>query len=152
MAGTGKDTTGKDTAGKFTVEERDAMKERNKELKAEAKAGKNREAGEKDLLSKIAEMPAADQKIAQRIHEIVSETAPALSPKTWYGQPAWTLDGKVVVFFQSAAKFNTRYSTLGFQDAAALDEGSMWPTSFAVTGLTKADEAHIAALVKKAVG
>jgi uncharacterized protein YdhG (YjbR/CyaY superfamily) len=136
----------------FTAEERAAMKERAKELKAEARANKNRAEGESDLLAKIAEMPEPDRAMAERIHEIVKANAPALMPKTWYGMPAYAnKDGKIVCFFQSAAKFDARYATFGFNDTANLDEGAMWPTSFALTGLTADGEAKIAALVKKAV-
>jgi uncharacterized protein YdhG (YjbR/CyaY superfamily) len=135
----------------FTDEERAAMKERAKELKAEARANKNRAAGESDLLAKIAEMPEPDRAMAERLHEIVKASAPALSPKTWYGMPAYAKDGKVVCFFQSAQKFSTRYVTLGFSDEANLDEGAMWPTSFALKELTAAEEAKIGALVKRAV-
>ena len=134
----------------FTADERAAMKERAAELKAQAKQKDKAAAGLKDLLAKIAEMPEPDRGIATRIHEIVTEHAPELSPKTWYGQPAWTKDDKVVAFFQSAAKFKTRYATFGFQEAANLDDGSMWPTSFAVTKLTKADEKLLAELIAKA--
>lgn len=141
------------TAGDgFTDDERAAMKERAKELKAAARSGAKRADGEADLLAKIAEMPEPDRVMAQRIHEIVSELAPQLDPKTWYGMPAYARDGKVVVFFQSADKFKARYATLGFQDTAHLDDGAMWPTSFALTELTKADEARIAELVKRAAG
>jgi len=136
----------------FTAEERAAMKERAKELKAEARANKNRAAGESDLLAKIAEMPEPDRAMAQRLHEIVKESAPALSPKTWYGMPAYAKDGKVVCYFTPAAKFNSRYATLGFNDEANLDEGAMWPTSFALKELTATEEAKIGALVKRAVG
>ena len=132
----------------FTAEERAAMKERAQELKA-ARAGKAD--GERDLLAKIAEMPGPDRAMAERLHAIVKASAPALSPRTWYGMPAYARDGKVVCFFQSAAKFKTRYATFGFQHAANLDEGAMWPVAFAVKELTSADEARIAALVKKAV-
>lgn len=135
----------------FTDAERAAMKERSKELKAEARASKDKEAGEKAVLAKIAEMPEPDRSMAMRIHEIIKAHAPSLSPKTWYGMPAYAKEGKVVCFFQSAQKFNTRYATLGFSDAANLDEGAMWPTSFALMELTAAEEAKIAALVKKAV-
>lgn len=135
----------------FTAEEKAAMKERAKELKAEARANQKREEGEKDLLEKIAEMPEPDRAMAKRIHELVTESAPDLWPKTWYGMPGYARDGKVVCFFQSAAKFNARYATFGFNDTANLDEGSMWPTSFAIKDLTAADEKMIAALVKKAV-
>ena len=142
--------TDKTSAG-FSDEERAAMKERAKELRAEARAEKDRAAGERAVLEKIAEMPEPDRSMAQRLHAIVKESAPVLSPKTWYGMPAYAKDGKVVCFFQSGQKYNSRYSTFGFQDAANLDDGAMWPTSFAVTELTAADEARIAALVKKAV-
>ncbi|MBE7552027.1 MAG: DUF1801 domain-containing protein [Anaerolineales bacterium] len=135
----------------FTDEEQAAMKERAKELKAEARANKDKAAGESDVLAKIAEMPEPDRAMAKRLHEIIKASAPALSPKTWYGMPAYAKDGKVVCFFQSAQKFNTRYATLGFSDAANLDEGAMWPTSFALKELTAAEEAKIGALVKKAV-
>jgi len=135
----------------FTAEEQAAMKERAKELKAEARANKDRAAGESDLLAKIAEMPEPDRALAQRIHEIVTANAPDLSPKTWYGMPAYARDGKIVCFFQGAAKFNTRYASLGFDDTANLDEGRMWPVAFALTELTAAEEARIAELVKKAV-
>jgi uncharacterized protein YdhG (YjbR/CyaY superfamily) len=135
----------------FTVEERAAMKERAKELKAEERANKNRAAGESAVLEKIAEMPQPDRAMAERLHEIVKANAPALSPKTWYGMPAYAKDGKVVCFFQSAQKFNARYATLGFSDKANLDKGSMWPTSLALKELTAADEAEIGALVKRAV-
>ncbi len=135
----------------FTDEERAAMKERAKELKAEERANKNRVAGESDLLQKIAEMPEPDRAMAERLHEIVKASAPALSPKTWYGMPAYAKDGKVVCFFQSAQKFSTRYATFSFSDKANLDEGAMWPTSFALKELTATDEAKISALVKRAV-
>jgi uncharacterized protein YdhG (YjbR/CyaY superfamily) len=135
----------------FTDEERAAMKERAREIKAEARASKNREAGEKDLLAKIAEMPEPDRSTANRLHQIVTANAPGLWPKTWYGMPAYARDGKVVCYFQSAAKFGARYATFGFNDTANLDEGHMWPTSFALAELTDAEEAKIAALVKKAV-
>ena len=136
----------------WTDEERAAMKERAKELKAGAPRGRTGKAdGEGDLLAKLAEMPEADRAMGERIHAIVKASAPSLSPKTWYGMPAYAKDGKVVCFFQSAAKFNARYATLGFSDEANLDEGAMWPTAFALTELTAADEARIGALVKKAV-
>ena len=136
----------------FTAEEQAAMKERAKELKAEARADKDKAEGENAVLAKIAEMPEPDRSMAQRLHEIIKANAPALSPKTWYGMPAYAnKDGKVVCFFQSAQKFNARYATFGFNDVANLDEGVMWPTSFALKGLTAAEEAKIAALVKKAV-
>lgn len=127
------------------------MKERAKELKAEARANKKREEGEKDLLEKVAEMPEPDRGMAKRIHELVIENAPDLWPKTWYGMPAYAMDGKVVCFFQSAAKFNARYATFGFNDTANLDEGAMWPTAFALKELTPSEEKRIVALVKKAV-
>jgi uncharacterized protein YdhG (YjbR/CyaY superfamily) len=136
----------------FTDEERAAMRERAKELRAEARASKDREAGERDVLAKIAEMPKADRAMAERIHQIVKANAPELSPKTWYGMPAYAKDGKIVCYFQAAAKFKARYATFGFDQAALLDEGTMWPTSFALTKLTAKDEAVIAELVKKAVG
>jgi uncharacterized protein YdhG (YjbR/CyaY superfamily) len=135
----------------FTDEERAAMKERAKELKAEERANKNKAEGEKTVLAKIAEMPEADRALAGRLHEIIKANAPDLSPKTWYGMPAYARDGKVVCFFQSADKFSTRYATLGFNDTANLDEGAMWPTAFALKELTAAEEAKISALVKKAV-
>jgi len=136
---------------KWTAEERAAMKERAKEMKAEARANKNRADGEADLLAKIAEMPKSDRVMAERIHAVITANAPILSPKTWYGMPAYAKDDKVVCFFQAADKFKARYATFGFNDTAKLDEGSMWPTSWALTKLTAADEAKIGALVKKAV-
>jgi uncharacterized protein YdhG (YjbR/CyaY superfamily) len=135
----------------FTDEERAAMRERAKEQKAEARANKKKAEGESDLLAKIAEMQGPDRAMAKRLHEIVKAIAPALSPKTWYGMPAYARDGKVVCFFQSAQKFNTRYATFSFSDAANLDEGAMWPTSFALKELTATEEAKIRALVKRAV-
>jgi uncharacterized protein YdhG (YjbR/CyaY superfamily) len=132
----------------FTPEERAAMKERAEELKAEARKAD----GESALLAKVAEMKGKDRAMGRRIHEIVKAAAPSLSPKTWYGMPAWAnRDGKVVCFFQSAEKFKSRYATFGFSDQANLDAGAMWPTSFALTELTAADEKKIGALVKKAV-
>ena len=142
--------TGKASEG-FTDEERAAMKERARELKAEARASQDREAGERDVLAKIAEMPGPDRAMAKRFHAIVKASAPVLSPKTWYGMPAYAKDGKIVCFFQSADKFKARYATFGFNDTANLDEGAMWPTSFALKALTAAEEAKISALVKKAV-
>ena len=139
------------TAKGFTPEEQAAMKERARELKAEARRGKNSAEGESDVLAKIAEMQGAERAMAKRLHAIVKASAPGLSPKTWYGMPAYAKDGKVVCFFQSAQKFKTRYATFGFNDTANLDEGAMWPTAFALTELTAADEARIGALVKKAV-
>ena len=136
------------TAGTFSDDERAAMKERAHELKARRGGKAN---GEADLLAKIAELPQADRSLAKRIHAIVTASAPALTPRTWYGMPAYALDGKVVCFFQGAQKFKTRYATLGFSDNARLDSGTMWPTAFALSKLTPADEKKIAALVKKAV-
>jgi uncharacterized protein YdhG (YjbR/CyaY superfamily) len=135
----------------FTDEERAAMKERAQELKAAARADKDKADGESAVLAKIAEMPEPDRAMGERLHAIIKASAPALSPKTWYGMPAYAKDGKVVCFFQSAQKFNSRYATLGFSDAANLDDGAMWPTSFALKELTAAVEAKIGALVKKAV-
>ena len=140
------------SAQTFTKEERAAMRERARELKAEARRSKGREDGERDLQEKIAEMPKSDRVMATRIHEIVTASAPNLVPKTWYGMPAYANDeGKVVCFFQSADKFKSRYATFGFNAEAKLDDGSMWATSFALTKLTAADEKRIATLVKKAV-
>jgi len=136
----------------FTAEEQAAMKERARELKAQARAGKDRAAGEADVLARIAEMPDPDRSMAERLHAIVTATAPSLSPKTWYGMPAYARDGKVVCFFQGAHKFKARYATLGFNDAAQLDEGSMWPTAFALTELTAHEEESIAALLRRATG
>jgi uncharacterized protein YdhG (YjbR/CyaY superfamily) len=135
----------------FTDEELAAMKERAEELKSEARASKNKADGESDVLAKIAEMPEPDRAMAKRLHAIVKASAPAVSPRTWYGMPAYAKDGKVVCFFQSAQKFKTRYATFGFSDKANLDGDAMWPTAFALTELTAANEAKIAALVKKAV-
>ena len=135
----------------FTDEERAAMKERAQELKAEARANKDKAEGESDVLAKIAEMPEPERAMAKRLHEIITASAPVLSPKLWYGMPAYAKDGKVVCFFQSAQKFNTRYATLGFSDTANLDEGALWPVAFALKKLTAAEEAKIGALVKKAV-
>ena len=131
----------------FTADEKAAMKERARELKAE----KEKADGESALLEKIAEMPEPDRSMAARLHEIIKAAAPALAPKTWYGMPAYAKDGKVVCFFQSAQKFGSRYATLGFNDSANLDDGSLWPTAFALKALTPAEEQKIAALVKKAV-
>jgi uncharacterized protein YdhG (YjbR/CyaY superfamily) len=144
-------TAARKQSGGFSDEERAAMKERARELKAEARAGRDRAAGERDLLAKIAEMPEADRALAERVHAIVTSTAPDLMPKTWYGMPAYARDGKVLCYFQGADKFKARYATFGFNDEANLDEGAMWPTSFAVKKLTAAEEKKIAALVKKAV-
>ena len=137
----------------FTDEERVAMKERAQELKAAARRGPRADKadGESALLAKIAAMPAPDRAMSKRLHAVIKASAPVLSPKLWYGMPAYAKDGKVVCFFQSAQKFKTRYATFGFSDEANLDEGAMWPTAFALKELTAADEARIAALVKKAV-
>jgi uncharacterized protein YdhG (YjbR/CyaY superfamily) len=145
-----KKTSAKASQG-FTAEEKAAMRERTRELKAEARRGADRAAGEKDVLAKIAEMPTSDRAMAKRIHAIVKAGAPDLVPRTWYGMPAYTKDGKVVCFFQAADKFKARYATLGFNDTATLDEGAMWPTAFALKKLTAAEEKKIAALVKNAV-
>ena len=142
--------TGKASQG-FTDEERAAMKERAQELKAEARADKDKADGESAVLAKIAEMTEPDRSMARRLHAIIKASAPALSPKTWYGMPAYAdKDGKIVCFFQSAQKFDARYATLGFNDTANLDEGHMWATSFALKELTATEEARISALVKKA--
>src|SRR5437762_5340489 len=137
----------------FTDEERVAMKERIQELKAAARPGPGADKGdgESAVLAKIAEMPEPDRTMGKRLHAIIKASAPALSPRLWYGMPAYAKDGKVVCFFQAAQKFNTRYATFSFSDKANLDEGAMWPTAFALKGLTAAEEARIAALVKKAV-
>ena len=135
----------------FTADERAAMQERAKELKAEARTNKNKAEGESDVLAAIAAMPESDRAIAERLHAIIKASAPVLAPKTWYGMPAYALDGKVVCFFQAADKFKARYATLGFSDTANLDDGTMWPTSWALTGLTAAEEERIGALVKQAV-
>jgi uncharacterized protein YdhG (YjbR/CyaY superfamily) len=147
-----KATAGRASKG-FTDEERAAMKERSQELKAAARRGPraSKADGESDVLAKIAEMPEADRAMAERLHAIIKATAPALSPRTWYGMPAYAKDGKVVCFFQSAEKFGSRYATLGFSDKANLDRGAMWPTSFALKALTAAEEKKIGALVKRAV-
>jgi uncharacterized protein YdhG (YjbR/CyaY superfamily) len=143
--------SGKKSKG-FTAEERAAMKERAQELKAEARAKRDKAAGESAVLAKIAEMPEPDRSMAERLHAIVKASASALTPKTWYGMPAYAnKDGKVVCYFTPASKFKERYATFGFNAAANLDEGAMWPTSFALTELTAAEEARIGALVKKAV-
>jgi uncharacterized protein YdhG (YjbR/CyaY superfamily) len=134
----------------FTDEERGAMKERAQELKAAARRGKEADE-ESALLAKIAEMPESDRVMAERLHAVIKDSAPSLSPKLWYGMPGYAKDGKVVCFFQAAQKFNSRYATFGFNDIANLDEGAMWPTAFALTELTPADEARIGALVKRAV-
>ncbi len=149
-----KDTqkSAKSTAARFTGEERAAMKERAQELKATARRSpRGKDADEEgEVLAKIAEMPEPDRAMAERLHAVINASAPALSPKLWYGMPAYAKDGKVVCFYQSAQKFKTRYATFGFNEAANLDEGAMWPTAFALTKLTAAVEARIGALVKKA--
>jgi uncharacterized protein YdhG (YjbR/CyaY superfamily) len=143
------------TSGKssktFTDEERAAMRERAKELKAEARANKDKAAGERDVLASIAKMQEPDRAMAERLHAIITDSAPDLSPKTWYGMPAYAKDGKVVCFFRNATKFKERYAMVGFNDSANLDDGSMWPVAYALKQLTTADERKIAALVKKAV-
>jgi uncharacterized protein YdhG (YjbR/CyaY superfamily) len=136
----------------FTDEERDAMKARAQELKAEARADKGKAEGEQAVLAAIAAMKEPDRAMAKRLHAIIKASAPSLSPKTWYGMPAYARDDKVVCFFQSAQKFKTRYMTLGFSDQANLDEGALWPVSFALKQLTAAEEARIGTLVKRAVG
>jgi uncharacterized protein YdhG (YjbR/CyaY superfamily) len=147
-----KSTTGKASKG-FTDEERAAMRERAQELKAAARRGPGakKSDGESDVLAKIAEMSEPDRAMAERLHAIIKASAPALSPRTWYGMPAYAKDDKVVCFFQSAQKFKTRYATFGFSDKAKLDEGHLWPTAFALKELTATEEARISALVKKAV-
>ena len=145
-----KSATGKTSTG-FSAEERAAMRERAKELRAEARATKDRAVGERAVLAKIAEMPEPDRGMAQRLHAIIKASAPDLSPKTWYGMPAYAKEGKVVCYFTPASKFKERYATFGFNTEANLDDGTMWPTSFALTKLTAADEKRIAALVKMAV-
>jgi uncharacterized protein YdhG (YjbR/CyaY superfamily) len=150
--GTKRSRSGAATDGSgFSAEERAAMKERARELKAQERRGKDRAAGEADLLAKIAEMPASDRVMAERIHAMVSAVAPDLMPRTWYGMPAYAKEGKVVCFFKSADKFKSRYATFGFEEAAAIDAGTMWSTSWALTALTPADEKKLAALVAKAV-
>jgi len=136
----------------FTAEEKAAMQDRVQEMKVEGRRGSRADKadGEGEVLAKIAELPARDRDMAKRLHALIKASAPALSPKTWYGMPAYAKDGKIVCFFQSAQKFKTRYATLGFNDAARLDDGNMWPTAFALMKLTPADEAWIGALIKKA--
>jgi uncharacterized protein YdhG (YjbR/CyaY superfamily) len=148
-----KSTTGRASKG-FTDEERAAMRERARELRATARRGPRagKADGERDVLAKIAEMQEPDRAMAERLHAVIKASAPALSPRTWYGMPAYAKDGNVVCFFQSAQKFKTRYATFGFSDKANLDEGAMWPVAFALTKLTAAEEARIRALVKRAVG
>ena len=142
------------TSGGFSDEERAAMKERAQELKAAGRRGPRADKadGESDVLAKIAEMPERDRAMCERLHAIIKASAPALSPRLWYGMPAYAKDGRVVCFFQSAQKFNARYATFGFNDKANLDEGTMWPTAFALTRLSAADEARIGELVKRAAG
>ena len=156
MTETRNTTTNTRPAGKktkvFSAEERAAMQERAREQKAEARRGGAQADGESEVLAKIAEMPESDRVMAERIHAIVAEHAPTLSPKTWYGMPAYARDGKVICFFKAADKFKSRYATFGFEEAAKLDDGTMWATSWALTELTAADEKKIAALVKKAAG
>jgi uncharacterized protein YdhG (YjbR/CyaY superfamily) len=147
----GRANAGGKTVKGFTAEERAAMKDRAQELKAEARASRSKEDGESAVLAKIAELRDPERSMARRLHEIIKASAPVLSPRLWYGMPAYARDGKVVCFFQSAQKFKTRYAAFGFSDAANLDEGAMWPTGFALKELTAAEEARIAALVKKAV-
>jgi hypothetical protein len=141
------------TSGGFTDEERAAMKEHAQELRTAARRGSRaaKQDGESDVLAKIAEMTEPDRVMAERLHAIIKASAPVLSPRTWYGMPAYAKNGKIVCFFQPAQKFKTRYSTLGFNDPAHLDDGAMWPIAYALTELTAADEARIGALVKKAV-
>jgi hypothetical protein len=147
---TSKSTSKKSTG--FTDQEKAAVRARAQELKAEARTSKDREDGEKAVLAAIAALKEADRSIAKRLHAIIKANAPTLMPKTWYGFPAYAKDGKIVCFFQYAEKFNTRYAELGFNDAANLDEGAMWPTRYALKELTDTEEARIIALVKKAVG
>lgn len=143
--------TRKKTEG-FTVEEKAAMKERSRELKAAARLGADREAEERAVVARIAAMSEPDRSMAERLHAIVKASAPTLSAKLWYGMPAYALDGRVVCFFQDGQKFKTRYSTLGFSDKANLDEGGLWPTAYAIKEMNAATEARISALIKKAVG
>lgn len=150
MSATRKTATRETPAEGWTDEERAAMKEHARELKAAAKRGAARADGEADVLAKIAEMPESDRDMAERIHRVVKANAPDLDPRTWYGMPAYAKDGKVLCFFQAAAKFKARYATFGFNDVANLDDGSMWPTAWALTKLTPADEKRIGELVKRA--
>ena len=135
----------------WTDDEKEAMKARAKEMKAEARRGSERADGEKDLLAKVAELPESDRAMAERIHAVVMASAPELSPKTWYGMPAYAKDGKVVCFFKAASKFDTRYATFGFEEAAMIDDGDFWPTSYGLTKMTPAIEKQLGELVKKAV-
>src|SRR4030081_552814 len=148
-----KQKSAKSTTARFTDEERGAMKQRVQELKTAARRGPRADKADEEsaVLAKIAEMPETDRAMGERLHAVIKASAPALSPRLWYGMPAYARDGKVVCFFQTAQKFKTRYATFGFSDEANLDEGAMWPTAFAVTELTADDEARIGALVKKAV-
>jgi uncharacterized protein YdhG (YjbR/CyaY superfamily) len=139
------------TSATWTDDEKEAMKARARELKAEARRGAEKADGEKDLLAKVAEMPESDRVMAERIHAVVMANAPDLSPKTWYGMPAYAKDGKVVCFFKAASKFDTRYATFGFEEAAMIDDGDFWPTSYGLTKMTPAIEKQIGELVKKAV-
>ena len=147
-----KKTAAKKSAATFTAEEQAAMKARARELKAEARASRSSAEGEADLLARVDEMPAAERDVARRIHALVMATAPGLQPRTWYGMPAWAKDGKVLCFFQSAGKFKTRYATFGFSDQAALDDGGLWPTSFAIHRFGDAEAATLTALVRRAAG
>jgi uncharacterized protein YdhG (YjbR/CyaY superfamily) len=139
------------TAGRFTAEERAALRDRARELKTAARPRAGKADGESDVLARLAAMPGPDRVLGERLHALIRATAPDLVPRTWYGMPAYARDGAVICFFQGASKFNTRYATLGFSDKANLDDGAMWPVSFAVTELTAGAEARIAALVRKAV-
>lgn len=139
------------TTNSFTGDERAAMRERARELKVEARATRDRAAGEKDVLAAIAKMPEPDRKLAARLHDLIKASAPELAPKTWYGMPAYTKDDKIVCYFRPASKFKDRYATFGFNDKAKLDDGNMWPSSFALTKLTVAEENRVTALIKKAV-
>jgi uncharacterized protein YdhG (YjbR/CyaY superfamily) len=149
---TAKNTAATDKSAKrFTADERSAMQERARELKAESRADRDKAAGEQEVLAKIAEMPPSDRDMAERIHAVIKASAPDLAAKTWYGMPAYAKDGKLICFFKAADKFKSRYATFGFEENAHIDEGSMWATSWALTKLTPADEARIGELVKKAV-
>ncbi len=147
-----KSTATKKAASTFTAEEQAAMKARARELKAEARANRSSAEGEADLLARVEEMPAAERDVARRIHALVMAAAPGLQPRTWYGMPAWAKDGKVLCFFQSAGKFKTRYATFGFSDQARLDDGGLWPTSFAIHRFGDAEAATLASLVRRAAG
>ncbi|MBB2923892.1 iron chaperone [Cellulomonas cellasea] len=149
---TAEPTTADGTDGAFTAEERAAMKERAREVRSQARKGSGKVDPEVEVLAKIAEMTGSDRTLAERVHALVREVAPDLTPRTWYGMPAYARGGKVVCFFQSAEKFTARYATLGFNDVARLDDGSMWPTAFALTGLTDEVEARIRELVARAAG